>query len=324
VEAWLAAEGRWASELVKGRSVVDVTPGNSPAGAELALAAESIVIVSPRVSIIEALQERLPPTAEGCVAEPSSLPFDDGSFSAAIYLEAGRSTPAETEDVLRELERVLDKRDGFLLTSLGIRKAPVDEWSAGRQTLTATLDKLFTSVSVIELTVSLVATFTNERPARSVTIDRQHSNTPQPVLDTIVLASKGQLPDTRKSRELSFPIDPALWERDRDAMLETVRRAQIQAFRAEQAAEERPELIRQLFASEQVLATEFDRRRRNEVSPRVASLIRDELAAARAQQPHIESLREAFADAQAQIADLKSSTSWQITKPLRVLKRLLR
>jgi hypothetical protein len=107
-------------------------------------------------------------------------------------------------------------------------------------------------------------------------------------------------------------------------MLETVRRAQIEAFRAEQAAEERPELIRQLFASEQVLAAEFDRRRRNEVSPRAASLFRDQLAAARAQQPHVERLREAFEDAQAQIADLKSSTSWQITKPLRVLKRLLR
>ena len=75
-------------------------------------------------------------------------------------------------------------------------------------------------------------------------------------------------------------------------------------------ADERDYLIRELFASEQILSSEFDLRRRHEVSPRTASLFRAHL--------------EALEDAQAEIADLRTSTSWRITKPLRLLKEILR
>jgi hypothetical protein len=75
-------------------------------------------------------------------------------------------------------------------------------------------------------------------------------------------------------------------------------------------ADEREYLIRELFAVEQMLSSEFDLRRRREISPRTASLFRAQL--------------EALEQAQAEIADLRTSTSWRVTKPLRLLKEILR
>jgi hypothetical protein len=311
-DALLAAEGRWASKLLQGRSVVDITPGISSATSELALGAESLVIVSPRVAIAEVLRERPGPDSgfEVRLAEPSDMPFDEGSFGAAVFFEAGRSGEGEIEGVLREVARVLDKEDGLLITSLGVPSVRAVHWQGVLQALTTASEELFSTVSVVELTISLTATFSSAPAAADLEIGRGSDAAERPVLDTIVIASNGQLPDFRNSSALSFPVDLELWERSREALLETARTSEARAARAERMADERDYLIRELFAAEQVLSSEFDVRRRHEVSPRSASLLRAQL--------------QALADAQAEIADLRTSTSWRITKPLRRLKEILR
>jgi Methyltransferase domain len=311
-DALLAAEGRWASKLLQGRSVVDITPGISSATSELALGAESLVIVSPRVAITELLRERSEPESgfEVRLAEPSDMPFDEGSFGAAVFFEVGRSTAGEIEGVLREVERVLDNKDGLLITSLGVPSVRTVQSQGVLKTLTATLEKLFSNVSVVELTISLTATFSSAPTAAALEAGRGSDAGERPVLDAIVVASNGQLPDFRTSSALSFPVDLELWEQSREALLETVRISQARAARAERMADEREYLIRELFAVEQMLSSEFDLRRRREISPRTASLFRAQL--------------EALGQAQAEIADLRTSTSWRITKPLRLLKEILR
>lgn len=311
-EALLAAEGRWASTLLQGRSVVDITPGISSATNELALGAESLVIVSPRVAITEVLRERSGPESgfEVRLADPSDMPFDAGSFGAAVFFEAGRSPAGEIEGVLRETERILDKEDGLLITSLGVPSVRTVEWQGMLQTLTTTLEELFSNVSVFELTIALTATFSSAPTSAALETGRGSEAAEPPVLDTIVIASHGQLPDFGTSGALSFPVDLELWERSREALLETARISQARAARAEKMADERDYLIRELFASEQMLSSQFDLLRRHEVSPRASSLFRARL--------------EALEDAQAEIADLRTSTSWRITKPLRLLKEILR
>jgi hypothetical protein len=311
-EALLAAEGRWASKLLQGRSVVDLTPGISSATTELALGAESLAIVSPRVAIAEVLRERSGPEPgfEVRLAEPSDMPFDEGSFGAAVFFEVGRSTAGEIEGVLREVERVLDSEDGLLISSLGVPSVRTVQSQGVLKTLTTTLEELFSNVSVVEVTISLTATFSSAPTAGALEIARGSDAVERPVLDTIVIASNGQLPDFRTSSALSFPVDLELWEQSREALLETARVSQARAARAEKMADERDYLIRELFAVEQMLSSEFDLRRRREISPRTASLFRAQL--------------EALEQAQAEIADLRTSTSWRITKPLRLLKEMLR
>ena len=198
-EALLAAEGRWASRLLQGRSVVDITPGISSATSELALGAESLVIVSPRVAITEVLRERSGPESgfEVRLADPSDMPFDAGSFGAAVFFEAGRSPAGEIEGVLREAERILDKEDGLLITSLGVPSVRTVEWQGVLQTLTTTLEELFSNVSVVELTIALTATFSSAPTAAALETGRASEAAEPPVLDTIVIASHGQLPDFR-------------------------------------------------------------------------------------------------------------------------------
>lgn len=311
-EALLAAEGRWASKLLQGRSVVDITPGISSATSELARDAESLVVVSPRGAIAEVLRERSEPESgfEVRLAEPSAMPFDEGSFGAAVFFEAGRFAEGQIEGVLREVERVLDKENGLLITSLGFPSVRTAQSPGILQTLTTTLDELFSNVSVVELTISLTATFSSAPTTAAPETGLESDAADRPVLDRIVIASNGQLPDLRTSSALSFHVDLELWERSREALLETARISQARAARAEKTADEREYLIRELFASEQILASEFDLRRRHEVSPRAGSLFQARL--------------QALEDAQAEIADLRTSTSWRITKPLRVLKEMLR
>jgi hypothetical protein len=311
-EALLAAEGRWAANLLQGRSVVDITPGISSATSELGRFAESLVIVSPRGAITDVLRERSEPESgfEVRLAEPSDMPFDAGSFGAVVFFEAGRSTVGEIEDVLREVEHVLDKEDGLLITSLGGPSIRTVQSQGVLQTLTTRSEELFSNVSVVELTVSLTATFSSAHGAPALETGRVSDAAERPVLDTIVIASNGQLPDFRTSRALSFPVDLELWEESREALLETARISQARAARAERMAGERDYLIRELFASEQILSSEFDLRRQREISPRTASLFRAQV--------------EALKHAQAEIADLRTSTSWRITKPLRLLKEILR
>ena len=102
-----------------------------------------------------------------------------------------------------------------------------------------------------------------------------------------------------------------LWERSREALLETARISQaLEPAQAERMADERDYLIRGAARLRTNTLSEFDLRRRHEVSPRTASLFRAHL--------------EALEDAQPEIADLRTSTSWRITKPLRLLKEILR
>ena len=270
------------------------------------------MIVSPRVAITEVLRERSGPESgfEVRLAEPSDMPFDAGSFGAAVFFEAGRSPAGEIEGVLREAERILDKEDGLLITSLGVPSVRTVESQGVLQTLTTTLEELFSNVSVVELTIALTATFSSAPTAAALETGRGSEAAERPVLDRIVIASHGPLPDFGTSSALSFPVDLELWDRSREALLETARISQARAARAERIADERDYLIRELFASEQILSSEFDFRRRHEVSPRAASLFRAQL--------------EALEDAQAEVADLRTSTSWRITKPLRLLKEILR
>ena len=230
-EALLAAEGRWASKLLQGRSVVDITPGISSATSELALGAESLVVVSPRGAITEVLRERSEPESgfDVRLAEPSDMPFDEGSFGAAVFFEAGRSTAGEIEGVLREVARILDKENGLLITSLGVPSVRTAQWQGVLQTLTTTLEELFSNVSVVELTISLTATFSSAPTAAALETGRGSDAAARPVLDRIVIASNGPLPDFRTSSALSFQVDLELWERSREALLETARISQARA-----------------------------------------------------------------------------------------------
>ena len=276
-----------------------------------ALGAESLVIVSPRVAITEVLRERSGPESgfEVRLADPSDMPFDAGSFGAAVFFEAGRSPAGEIEGVLRETERILDKEDGLLITSLGIPSVRTVEWQGMLQTLTTTLEELFSNVSVFELTIALTATFSSA-----------------PTAAALELVERPRRPSHRYSTQsslrptASFPTSErgvhcrsrSIWNCGSGArgLARDGPHFAGSSRGAEKMADERDYLIRELFASEPMLSSQFDLLRRHEVSPRASSLFRARL--------------EALEDAQAEIADLRTSTSWRITKPLRLLKEILR
>jgi hypothetical protein len=335
-EVWRASEGRWLAGLLQGKSVLDVSPAPNAATAELAEGAASLVVVTPRAAVAHALADRLPSAVEVRTAEPGTLPFADGSFNVAVCLGAGRIGPSELGPMIAELVRVVGA-DGFVVVSLGPADARSPVWGPDHRSAVGDLVAAHVSShSAVDLRVSLSLDFATEGldlgPPDGVTEpDAEGGWTAPAVLDTIVIGANGPLPEPPARRSLRFGIDAAVWQAGQDRMLEVTRVAQARAVSAEAAADERLRLIGELFLVEQRLSEEFDRRRRQEVSPRAATTFRDQLVAARADQDRIEELeleverlRDAVEGANAYIAELKSSTSWVVTKPLRGMKRLLR
>ena len=319
IEAEHFARYAWAAQFASGRRVLDAACGMAYGTAMLAAAgAKEVVGVDLDESVIAKVSAAAPPATSFEVADLRKLPFADDEFDLVVCFEAIEHVP-EPEVVLDQLARVL-RPDGLLVVSTPNR----DVYTPGNpfhlrelkpNELEEELSRRFRSVA-LRRQHSWVASGILDDEAFAVsgheTIDgvevrKACDDEPGQETYTLGLASDGELPVGTGLVSLTADIDIRDWSSRIDAaglaMLTVPGGERAQDAEVELLRGEVEELRRQLASGEAELA------RFTELEASLASA-----AAALA-------LHE---DLRARHDSVIGSSSWRLTRPLRLLAARLR
>lgn len=319
IEAEHLARYAWASQFVGGRKVLDAACGTAYGTAMLAAAGASEVVgVDVAEDVVERARASAPPATRFEIADLYHLPFANGEFDLVVCFEAIEHVD-DPGAALDELRRMLGP-DGLLIVSTPNR----DVYTPGN------------SFHLRELTPNELEAELSSR-FRSTALRRQHSWVASGIFDdegfrvrdngqivdievrkacedepgretyTIGLASDGELPFGRGVVDLTSDIDIRDWssriEAAELAMLtvpggEGANEAEVTLLRSEIE-----ELRRQLVEGEEALAWMKE--------------VEERLSSANGALHSFEQLRKEH-------AEMASSSSWRLTRPLRALGAKLR
>jgi hypothetical protein len=242
-----------------------------------------------------------------------------------VFLDAVTGT-SSIEGAVREFSRVL--ADGGFLVAAAANPAQLRD-------VESEVSKYFREVIPLRLGTAVVSTFAASDPPASPDLSDLKS---VPVFDSgesFVVASDGTFHLDEGSVTVGLPADLGSWSAWSAQAFDVARAAQAHSQPEEALLADRDHLIRELFEAEQALAEAFDVRTRLEGlaarEPEQQTAVRDARRALESKQAEIDLLRgelhrvrKAAQDAHDYVVALQSSTSWRVTRPLRLLARILR
>jgi SAM-dependent methyltransferase len=299
VEAEHLARYRWITQLAPGKRVLDAACGTGYGCDILTSSGASEVTGVDLDEAAVASARRAAPRARIEQADVRKLPFDENAFDLAVSFETIEHLE-DPEPLLDELARVLAP-EGLLAVS-----SPNRDASAGGNPhhlrelrpaeLREALERRFANVMLLRqhgwyATAVLrdEAFGTEDIDVGEVGVRKIGLTTPGEETYTIALASDGALPDFRQLVALSEGLDQRrlieAW-REVNGELGSLRG---RIAELEGASEERDELRQQLTAAEQAAAQVLELRARED-----------------------------------ELMRIRSSLSWRITRPLRILEARLR
>lgn len=311
IEAEHLARYSWACRFAPGKRVLDAACGMAYGTAMLVDAeASEVVGIDIDESLIAEVRRVAPPNASFDVGDLRELPYEDDDFDLIVCFEAIEHVP-DPEKVLDELSRVL-RDDGLLALSTPNRDvyAPGNPFHLRELTpneLDAELRKRFRAVTLRRQHTWVASgifddeTFkagANER-IDEAEVRKAYANEPGLETYTLALAGNGAIPADQPLLDLSSDIDLREWgERLSvvDQFIESTRRDQVLREGAE-LGKMRGELA---SLRTQLAHREAEMERFTELSSRVAEA------------------EEALADYR-RSAEITSSSSWRLTRPLRAI-----
>ncbi len=309
---------QWMVPMLAGRRVLDAS---LPAGLVSDLLSDcgvEVLCFTPRRAMADILTQRFGPAVDVYCSEFGSIPLPDRSIDCAICFDPDLGA-VDVGGFVEELGRIVTD-DGLIAVSSPGRASGGNGYQDAMTTadLEAALVGHFEHVSSIRQTFCIVS-----RLGTSVSgaIAGAFPDTNDPASfstasDAFVLASRRALPDLSAARTVARPIELAKYEDLLDESLRLARSAQSRAEVAERANDEREYLIEELYRAEQYVAGAFDVRTRQES---LLALATEELTTLRAE---LKACREAGDNARQSVLDMKQSTSWRVTAPLRFVKRV--
>jgi hypothetical protein len=250
----------------------------------------------------------------------------------------------DVDAVLYEFARVLDE-DGLLI----IRTTTAEPLGRSLRSavVAATLEKLFAHVTVLRQDDWIVSTLQRDGVADQVPLaellgsDHDLFARRAESADALVLASNVSLAMEHR-QPIATPIEISVWRDTWIDQFEAVNRATARAAAAESKTAERDYLMRELFLAEQSLTQALDVGYRLEAADAEVQRCREQLKRCHEQlrrdqrdkalmterlievQSQIPLLIDAVESANGNIRDLKASTSWRVTRPLRRFSDALR
>jgi len=309
----------WASQLAKGRKVLDAGCGAGYGSNILAEAgATEVTGIDSSAPVVEAAQAAAAHGARFEVGDIASLSLADASIDLVVCLETLEHLD-DPEGALDELARVLAP-DGLLIVSAPNRNVYPPGNPHHRRELTpdeleAQLRRRFSQVELSRQhgwTASAIlddAGFAADGGAAlsGVEVRKLIGHEPGQETYTLALATNGTAGEMRTSLALTHSIELREWLENYDAQ-ERILRAQAGTLREyEELGRERLELRERLEEAELLLA------RVPELELALAARDRDRDALRK----RLEGLHEAH-------GDVLASPSWRLTRPLRRVKELVR
>ena len=304
----------WATQLARGRQVLDAGCGTGYGAAFLAAVGAARVVGIDNDPEAVATAQQAAPEAEFEVADVHALPFPDGTFELVTCFEMIEHVERQDE-ALHELRRVL-RPDGVLAISSPNRHVypPGNEHHVHEyepEELRRALSAHFAHVRLVRqlpwLGSAIVDDASLAELAAGGTVAFPTRTTQSAGADemfTLALASDAELPAAEPLVTFGADVELRWWH----VQLEEARAEVAQARQAEEAASGLArDAGRQVLETESRLAREIAEHhlRHERLSERCAVAEGDAEARARV------------------IADMEASISWRLTSPLRRLKRAL-
>lgn len=324
---------RWAAQAAAGRRVLDAGCGVAYGSRLLAEGgAREVVGVDIAEAVLEAVRPAMPETVRLEPADLRELPFTDGEFDLVVCFEVIEHFE-EPLPVLDELVRVLAP-DGLLLVSSPNREVyqpgnPHHYHEFLPEELHDELARRLAHVRLVRQTDYIVsAVLADDAFARApgttlenVALHKLVGGAPGEEIYTVGMASNAPLPDVPELAALTGPFELREWGAAADVQTAAITDRDRRIKELEARLQERDQIAELLTQAEQRLA------QIPELELRIADLeyeLTEARRATEAARDEARALDDRLMRSQQVLSDVFNSPSWQLTKPLRSAKSVLR
>lgn len=316
----------WAASMASGRRVLDAGCGLGYGSALLSEGgAASVDAIDIGGAVVQAAQARVGDAVRFATGDVRALPFAEDSFDLLVCLEVLEHVDDQA-GTLDEFRRVLAP-GGILVISSPNRDAYVPgnphhvrEYTPGE--LETELGQRWDSVRLVRQHNFLATTLLDDRdaavgggaPIASPEVRKLEARKAGAELYTVALAGDGEVPEARPFIALASTAEVRVWL-ERFEGQQRVLESQADALtELAQTVADREDLLKRLSEGEAVL----QRQPALEARLKAAESGQQRLAV------DIDNLRRRAEEAERGLEALQASFSWRVTRPLRVVKRLLR
>jgi SAM-dependent methyltransferase len=333
IEVEHLARYMWAAEMARGRRVLDAGCG-SGYGCRLLAArgATAVTGVDIAESVLQAIAPTMPSSVTLIPGDLGSLELPDGAFELVVCFEVIEHIE-DPFTVLDELVRVLAP-EGLLLISSPNRGVyqegnPHHVHEFAPEELRAALAERVANVALVRQSDYIASALLGDDafgagdgdPLHDVALRKLISAVPGEETYTLALASRAALPNVEQLVLMTGMLEMREWLSVFDTQTRAVNERDARIAELEQRVSEGRELSGLLIDSEQRLAVVPDLEQR--IADLEHALVDAHANGGRAQQ-HAADLDARLMESERVLVDVFASPSWQITKPLRAAKKLLR
>ena len=297
-----AARYWWAGAATAKQRVLDCGCGRADGSVILARAgAAEVVGVDPAGAVLESVRSSMPPKVALEQGDLAAMPFGAGAFEAVVCFDTLERVP-NPDAVLDEIRRVLQPGGAVFVSAATADIKPDD--------LNALLSDRFANVAIYEQHL-MTAAVVGDPARRLKTMD---AASPSDAAFTVAVASDGDLPTPAPLSLFGPAVEVTRWLELWRQQQATIRSDRERIRQLETEVAQRAELRTQLFDAEQALASAF----------KDAESLREQLNATSDRLRAYEPVAEQARNLEVQINDMRSSTSWRLTFPVRRFSDLLR
>ena len=333
IEVEHLARYRWAAQVAAGRTVLDAGCGTAYGCRLLARAgARQVLGLDIAASVVESVGGDLPSTVTLSTGDVRALELESASVELVTCFEVLEQLE-DPETALDELARVLTPGGLLLVSSPNPGVRPPGNPHHGRELtpaeLEAALRERLAHVTLLrqrDYIVSAILSDAEEargdgEPVQDAPLGKLHPGRPGEETYTIAAAGHAELPHLHGLALMTGTLELSEWLSGAEIQTNAIRDRDRQIAGLQQRVGERDQLA--------VLLTDAEQRAAGipELRTRIGDLEADladarrELEAARAE---AHALDDRLMRSERVLVDMRNSPSWQLTRPLRSAKKLLR